>query len=126
MSIGELVGKYIAVRDKMNALKKDHKAQIAPYTKALETLENEFKKSMDSSGVENLKTSEGVAFLASQSSVTASDKISFLAYVQENDAWHLLDIRPSKTAVQEFVQEFNAPPPGVNYTRRQVVNVRKS
>jgi len=126
MNVGEMVGKYLQVRDKANALKKDHKAQLEPYVAALDKLEGLFAEHMTQNGVDNLKTDVGTAFATTRTSVTTPDKLTFLEYVRENDAWHLLDIRPSKSAVQEFVEETNVPPPGVSMTRIKVVNVRKT
>jgi len=123
---GEMVDKYILVRDKMNEAKKRHKAELEPFMEALNKLEAMFATHMDEAGVTNLKTDNATAFITTMASVRNADKIAFIDFVKENEAWHLLDIRASKTAVKEYIEENDAPPPGVSYETHRVVQVRKA
>lgn len=124
--IGHYITQYVAIREKKAELDKAHKDKLAPLNKALEQLENLFQKTMDSTGLDSLNGDAGTAYPSTTSSVTVSDKEKFLDYVRQNDLWHLLDVRPAKTAVNAFVEEQEIAPPGVNYTTITKINVRKS
>lgn len=124
--IGDYVSKYLQLRSKVEEIKKEHKEQLAPYNEAMDKLEEYFAKYMDDQGLANLKTDEGTAYTSDLMSVTTGDKVAFLDYVKAQDAWHLLDIRPSKSAVQELVENGTEPPPGVKISTHRKVNVRKN
>ena len=49
----------------------------------------------------------------------------FINYVQENDAFAMLDKRPNKTAVLEHLKDTGDMPPGVELSTEIVVNVNK-
>jgi hypothetical protein len=122
---GDYVDKYLAIRQKKREMEARHKEELAPINKALSALEDYFQSAMDQNGLEQLKSGSGTAYKSVQTSVKASDKIAFLEWVKQHEAWHLLDIRPAKTAVEEFIDEEGTPPPGVDMTRHLKVNVRK-
>jgi len=42
-----------------------------------------------------------------------------------SEAWDLLDRKANVTAVSDFIEENNAPPPGVNFSTTYVVGVRR-
>lgn len=125
-SLGDLIGKYIALRDKANDLKKEHKEQLAPYNEAMQKLEEHFLKAMQAEELENLKTDGGTAYQAVQTSVTVADWDAFKAWIVENHAWHMLDQRANKTAVTEVLEDTGELPPGLNVKRSVKVNVRRS
>ncbi len=124
--LGDYVEKYLAIRDKKKAMVEQFKKDLEPYDKVLAQLEALFFKHMESLGLESLKTEAGTAYTSKLSSVTTADRVAFLDFVREHEAWHLLDVRPAKTAVEEYVEAHHTPPPGVNITPVINVNVRKS
>jgi len=119
------VTKYLQLRDNKKQIEDKHKEELAPINELLGELEALFQKAMDETGLEQLKSDSGVAYKSVQRSVKASDKTAFLEWVQENEAWHLLDIRPAKTAVSEYTDENGTPPPGVDISSHLKINVRK-
>ena len=123
---GELVDAYIKLRDKRDAIKKEHAEALKPYNDALYKLEVHFQQVMDKQGLENLKSESGVAYKSVQSSVTVADWDVFRDYVLEHEAFHLLEKRASKTAVEEVVEETGELPPGLNLSRTIKVNVRRA
>lgn len=123
---GDYIGKYIQLRDKANELKKEHKEQLAPYNDAMFKIEHHLHQVMDKSELENLKSEDGTAYKAVQTSITVADWDAFLAYVQDNDAWYMFDKRANKTAVEEIVDETGELPPGLNMKRSIKINVRRS
>lgn len=123
--VGDYLDKYLRIRQMKREMEDRHKQELAPLNEALSALEDHFQKTMDEAGLETLKSGSGTAYKTVQTSVKASDKVAFLEWVKQHEAWHLLDIRPAKTAVEEFVDEEGSPPPGLDMSRHMKVNVRK-
>ena len=126
MTTGELIKKYIQVRDKANDIKKEHKEQLAPYNEAMQKIEDHMQKLMEQSDLENLKSEEGTAYKTTQTSVTVADWDSFKDYIITMGAWHMLDKRANKTAVSEVVEETGELPPGLDMKRSIKINIRRS
>ena len=117
MNVEAIVGAYIKVRDEVAQIKANHKAQLEPYTQALDKLD---------AGVESMKTSVGTAYRSERTSVTVADKSAFMDYIESNKAFDLLDVRANKTAVEGFMAENQDVPPGVNIRREVAVNFRRA
>lgn len=124
--LGDYITKYLEVRDLKKALEDRHKEELRPINEVLGKLEVFFQTTMAKLGVENLKGTTGTAYTSTTASVTTADKMAFLDFVKEHDAWHLLDVRPAKTATKEYLEEHGMAPPGVNVVQVINVNVRKS
>jgi len=50
----------------------------------------------------------------------------FMQYIKDNEEWSLLEIRPSKAAVEQFLAANEELPPGVNWRSERVVNFRRN
>jgi len=125
-TLGDLIGKYILLRDKANEIKAKHKEELVPYNTAMQKIEDRFQKVMQDQNLENLKTENGVAYRADRVSVTVADWDTFYAYVVENDAAYLLEKRASKVAAEEILEETGELPPGLNMNRSVKINVRRA
>ena len=123
--VGHYIAQYIKLRERKKEQDKKHKEMMAPINDALDALESFFQLTMEKEGLDALAGSAGTAYPSTTSSVTISDKEKFLDYVRTNDLWHLLDVRPAKTAVDAYLEEQEITPPGVNYATITKVNVRK-
>jgi hypothetical protein len=49
-----------------------------------------------------------------------------MTHVRENDDWALLEVRASKSAVEQYRENNNDLPPGISMREERVVNVRRS
>ena len=123
--IDDVVAKYIQIRDKKDALTKEHKAQVAVLDEAMKRIEMFLLQALDAQGVESYNTQSGTAFKTRRSSATVDDWERMLQYVKETDRWDFLEKRVNKTAVQEFRDEFDDLPPGVKWREDTVVQVRR-
>ena len=122
----ELITEFIRLRDQLSEKKAEFK-QIEDQIKTRQAqIQGELSQVMSQLGVDSLKTPSGTAYLTEKVSVLTSDKEKFLEYVQKNEAWELLDIRGSKTAIQESMLENNAVPPGIALSRFQDVGIRRA
>jgi nitrogen regulatory protein PII len=125
MKIDELAEKYAKIRDKVSELEAAHKEKLAPFKEALEKIEVHMLTIFNEQGTENAKTAFGTFYKAKQTSATVASKEDFRTYILSHDRWDLVDMRAQKTAVAEFVETSQEPPPGVNWTSRFTVNFRK-
>lgn len=126
MNVEAIVGAYIKVRDEVAQIKASHKAQLEPYTQALDKLEAQMLQVLSDAGVESMKTSVGTAYRSERTSVTVADKSAFMDYIESNKAFDLLDVRANKTAVEGFMAENQDVPPGVSIRREVAVNFRRA
>lgn len=124
--IGDYVDKYLDLRRRKEEIEARHKEELAPIKNAMSKLEDYFASYMDREGLENLKGPSGTAYSSVLTSVTTPDKATFMEFVKERQAWYLLDVRPSKTAVEEWIEDKGAPPPGLDVKKVRKINVRKS
>ena len=65
------------------------------------------------------------AFLKEVDSCKTTDGIAFLEFCKERDAFELLEIRPSKTTIRAFMENYGEIPPGVDFTQSIDVQVRR-
>lgn len=126
MNINDLVAAYIKARDKEAALKAEYEAKKAPVEELRKKIEARLLQHMNESGVEAVRTEAGTAYKAVRSSCSVADWDAFFAFVQRNEAWHMLEHRVSKTAVEQYRDVGNRLPPGLNWSETVVVNFRRS
>ena len=127
-----LTAKYLEIRDRRAALKKGYEAEDGKLKHLMDGIEDRLKTMMHELGAKSLRTEHGTPYIAYQESATVADWDALLTYIKECEAWDLLERRVSKTGVKNIMEEDrngqyqNPPPPGVNFTRFEVVNVRRS
>lgn len=124
--IDQIVENYIKLRDKKAQLKAAYDAEVAKVDDMLAKAELYLMKKMQEQGVESFKTALGTAYKQTRTGATVADWDGFLGWVRENNAWHMLEKRVAKTAVDEYKAANDDLPPGVNYRMEHVVNVRRS
>ena len=126
MKIDELAEKYAKIRDKVAELEAAHKEKLAPFKAAMDKIEQHMLGMFNEQGTENAKTAFGTFYKQAATSATVADKATFREYVTANDRWDAVDMRAQKTAVNEFIETSQEPPPGVNWSSTYKVNFRKS
>ena len=80
---------------------------------------------MDAEGETSKKTTSGTAFITTTDFANVADWDATLSFIQDNEAWDMLEKRVSKTAVRGYIDANKAVPSGVNYGTRIDVQVRK-
>ena len=126
MTIEELVSKYVVLRDKKAQLKAEFDAKTAKITEVMDRIEGKMLEFMTETGTDALKTSAGTAYVTTSTKATVASWEDFFTFVQNQEAWQLLEHRCSKKAVEEFVAANDELPPGVNWSAARVVNFRRS
>lgn len=122
----QIVDKYLQLRDQKKVFKDEYDAKVAEIDAAMERIENYLLAEMQKSGLKNLPTEAGTAYMSTRTSATVADWDSLLHFVKEHELWTMLEKRVSKTAVEEYVAANDDLPPGVNITQAVVVNIRRS
>lgn len=124
-TVDEMIAAYITLRDVKTALKNKYEARAKIITDEMAKLEAQLQAKMVADGVKSIATDAGTAYKTTVESATVSDMDALLDYVRENDAWHLLEKRVSKTGVRAILDENQPLPPGVNWYTSTSVNIRK-
>lgn len=120
------VAQYVALRDKEKEISERHAAELAPFKAMKEKLEAFFLQTLQSQNVDNMKTAGGTVYITTKTSASIADGEAFWEYVSRNQLWHLIDKRANAPAITEFLEQYKALPPGVNFSKFTKVGVRRS
>jgi hypothetical protein len=120
----KVIEAYIRLRDQKDAVAKRHKEELAPFTEAMGKLETWLHQQLLEQGLQNFKSSIGVAYFSTHTAVKVDDWIAALDWIKQHNAWDLLERRISKTAYEDY-QKAGTVPPGVASTSSQVVRVQR-
>lgn len=126
MKLSEAVELYIKMRDRKAELKAEFDAKVAPLNEKMDKLEAKLLDVFNQTGMDSVKTEFGTAYATTRVTASVADKEVFMAHVREHDDWGLLEVRASKTAVDQYRSVHDDIPPGVSMREERVVNVRRS
>ena len=127
MKLSEAVSLYIQLRDQKAQMKAAFDEQVAPLQAKMDKLEAKLLEVFNQTGMDSVKTEFGTAYSTVRTTASVADRDTFMDYVKANEEWALLEVRVSKTAVEQFRSaNDNELPPGVNIREERVVNVRRS
>ena len=125
MKLDEIVGRYVALRDKKEEIAKRQKAELKPYNDALDKIEAAMLEYFNRSGSESCKTAAGTAFTSTRTSATVADREAFFGWVLEHDALDMLESRCAKLAVEQYLESTGELPPGINRRVEKIVCVHR-
>ena len=127
MKLSEAVSLYIQMRDKKAQMKADFEASVAPLNEKMDKLEAKLLDVFNKTGMDSVKTEFGTAYATTRTTASVADREAFMEYVKANEEWALLEVRTSKTAVEQYRSaNDNELPPGINLREERVVNIRRS
>lgn len=123
----ELVGAYVALRDK----RAKRKAEWAVADKADEAKQDKIEaillQRFQDDGAESVRTDYGTAYKAVDLQVSVGNWDELWAYCMANNAGEMVQRRISKEAVKQYqAANDNALPPGVNAHQEWKINIRRS
>jgi len=124
-TVDTIIASYIKMRNEKQQKDATHKAEMKVYDDKLKKLEAWLQAKMLADGVKAFNTDAGTAYTTQVEQATVSDMNALLDYVRENNAWHLLEKRVSKTGIREILDADQPVPPGVNWFTAQTINIRK-
>lgn len=124
-NVEDVIGKYVALRAEKQAKDAEHKAMIKTYDDRLKKLEAWLHLKMTADGVKAFNTDAGTAYTTTVEQATVKDMHALLDYIRENETWHLLEKRVSKTGIREILDSGLPLPPGIDWYTTTSINVRK-
>ena len=113
------------LRHQKESIENEAKAKVKDIKENMTKLEAWIKEKADADGVTSFKTNHGTAFLTTNDYARVADWDAMLGFIQENEAYDLLEKRVSKVAVRGYIDMNKAVPAGVTYGTRVDINVRK-
>lgn len=126
MTSAMLVEKYLALRDKMAAIKEAQKAELNRYANIMGTLEGWMLEDLNNAGINSIAGPAGTFYKTTRASAKVVKWADALDWIKQNEAWELLEARVSKVQAEAIVAETGQPIPGIAMTREHVLNVRKA
>jgi hypothetical protein len=127
MKLNELVEKYIKLRDTKAAAKKKLEDFTKPIDAQMEQIEAVILATFDQLGTESVKSAEGTAYISKRTSATVADKEAFRNFIlADENNWAMADLRAAKAAVEQYVEENQDLPPGLNWREERTINVRRT
>lgn len=125
-SIEKIVNAYVQIRDQKKELADRHKEEIKPFNDKLKTLESVLLRELDNSGGESVRCKSGTVYRIHRTSSKVENWDEVLQFILDNELYHILEKRVSKSAVEEYVEANGEAPPGVAITTDATVGVRRS
>jgi hypothetical protein len=126
MNIQQKVEVYIRLRDRRTARKKAFDAEDASDKSFQEKIDAQLMTHLNANGIDRVGCESGTVYKSVRTSATVADWELTLKFIQDKAAWDLLERRVSKKAIEEYVNENESLPPGVNISREAVINVRRT
>jgi len=120
------VDQFVKLRDLIRAKDDEHKNNMKPLKETLEQLNAVLLKHLDELGGESVKTDSGTVYRTERKNASLADAEAFMDFVVRHGAFDLLDRKANVTAVEDYINDHDAPPPGVNFTKTFVVGVRRA
>jgi hypothetical protein len=123
----KVIEAYVATRDEIAALEEAHKAEIRKLQSIQERREAWLHQFLNDSGQESAKTVSGTAFKKRKEFVSMGDWDQFLQFVQQHQAWELLNRAVNKTAALALMGEERdlSKVPGVKYSTAIEVQINR-
>lgn len=126
MSMEALVEKYVQLRDAKAKLVSQTKEKVARIDDAMAKIEGVILTEFNNTGVTAVRTEAGTAFKTTKTMAGVADWDALLDYIRENGMWNMLERRVSKPAVDQYKDEHDDVPPGVNWREEVTIGIRRA
>jgi len=126
MQYEELMQEYLTLRKTVKAIEDKVKKVVAVHKTRMSVIEGELANAASAAGLSSLPTDAGTGYWTTHVSCKSANSEQFFQFIQENNRWDLLDKRPLKKAVGEYVALNGAPPPGLDYNAVSVFRIREN
>ncbi len=101
VTANDLIGKYIELRDRKEAMVEQQKQELAPLEKKLDLCKAGLQKIMQDLGVKQVKGEEGTAFIVQKKSTRVDSWEDALGWIRDHERWDVLERRVNKTVALE-------------------------
>jgi hypothetical protein len=124
MNANDLIGRYIHLRDFVEARSKVHAEELAPYQAAMKAIEDAtsallIESSGGDEGKANIVTPSGTAYRKRWTSIKMADRPTFMAFVGGDFAHrqNFLTAAVTKSEVEDWIEMQKSVPPGLDIAR---------
>lgn len=126
IDVEKRVAQFVRLRDKIKLLTEKHDAELAPYKEAKAQLEAELLNHLNNNNMKSARTDAGTVSISEKTSCRVDDTDAFRSFVVNNGEWDLCDMKANAPAVEKYMEEQQAPPPGVVVNKFRTVGVRRA
>ncbi len=117
MTPADIIQKYIALRDWLEADSNANAVKQKPYAEALVTLEGLMMNHLAENGLDNVKSEFGTAFKKTGTRVRVADRGAFNQFVaQQPNGLEYFTNAVAKEKIVDYVKEHGCAPSGVDIT----------
>lgn len=117
INVEEVMSRRFALDEAIAVIQGRHKGELEPLVEEMRLCELFVKDYMNNNGLQQFKTAAGhQTFFQNKDQVSVEDFDAAISYIVENKAFNLLNRAVNKTAVKEYIEANQSPPPGVKYS----------
>lgn len=126
MDYSQAIRAYLKLRAARSELKARFDAEDEALKQKMALIENVLLQEMRDSSTQAINTTEGTAYISTETRAAVADWPAFLDWAMQRNATEFFEQRVRRSAVENFFEETGSLPPGVNLSREYVIRVRKS
>ena len=125
-NVEEMVGKYIHIRNILSTTRKSFETFETTSKNIQNSLNEVLIQLSNDIGVDSFKTKSGTAFRKIKVAYRVEDWDAYIEWMKENDAYHCVEKRPAKMAVEEIHNESGDVPAGLRFEQTIEFQFRKA
>ena len=126
-SLEQVAAAIVAIRDEITKINKEADKKVKALDREKEALEKYCDQKLEQSGVESAKTASGTIMRQERVLFTTEDWERMYRFIEDNDAFELLEKRIHQTNMRRFLEDNpEKEPKGLNAFRETKIVVRRS
>jgi capsule polysaccharide export protein KpsE/RkpR len=122
-ALEDIVSEYIEVRDQVRAITREYETKVEGLKTRKDKLKAKLLEVCRSIGADSIKTQIGTISRSVKETFRANDWNSMYNFVEENEAYHLLEKRIHQSNMKEFYAENKKLPKGMDVFREYTIRV---
>lgn len=116
----------VQLRNKLSEQVKEAEAVVDGLKAKREKVDVEFLKRFNEQGISNVKTAFGTPYIIERTSVSVADPDVFRGWVLQTGALDFMELRANKTMVVAYKEEHEDLPPGLNWSSKLSIGLKRS
>ena len=127
-NVGELIKKYVELRDHLAQERKKFKELETGIKTDLEVVEMQLLELQNMLGTTSLSSDRGTAYRVDKESYRIGNWDKFIEFVAKTNNWQMLEKRCAKIATKEVLEETSGMAPdeiGIDYVLEHTIQIRR-
>ena len=126
-SLEQIAAAIVAIRDEITKINKEADKKVKGLEHEKEALEKYCDQKLQQAGAETVKTASGTIMRQEKTRFTTEDWEKMYQFIEDNDAFELLEKRIHQTNMRRFLEDNpDKEPKGLNAFRETKIVVRRS